>query len=255
MGLQCHKRCEKQVMQRLKADFHTHTADDPHDCIGHTTEELIDAAAGSGIQVLAITCHNARVYSEAWADYATERGILLVPGVEQQIEGRHVVILHPEDEHLGAKTFDDLRRMGKGRAVYIAPHPFYPVGCSLMERLLDHIDLFDAIEYASFYWYGSNLFNRKAARVARRAHIPMVGNSDTHLLPYCDSTFTWVTAEPTVEGVLDAIRQGRTEVVTRPRPIGSFLRMLGYALHGEYSKRLGSLRERFLRKDEEVVQE
>lgn len=241
-------------MQRLKADFHTHTADDPHDCIGHTTEQLIDAAAGAGVQVLAVTCHNARVYSEALAHYARQRGVVLIPGVEQQIDGRHLLILNPSEEHLAARSFSDLRRIGKGAAVYIAPHPFYPVGCSLLGKLYRNLDLIDAIEYASFYWYGSNLFNRKAARVARCHAIPMVGNSDTHLLPYCDSTFTWVTAEPTVEGVLGAIRQGRTEVVTRPRPLYSFVQMLCYALFGEVGRRLGSLRRRIRRQGEEVVQ-
>lgn len=247
--------CEKPIMQRLKADFHTHTADDPHDRIEYTTELLLDAVAGAGIQVLAITCHNARVYSGEWSEYAKERGILLVPGVEQEIDGAHVLILNPDDEHLCATSFDDLRRIGKKDAVYIAPHPFYPIGCSLGDKLLEHIDLFDAVEYAAYYWYGVNQYNRKAVRVARRAHIPMVGNSDTHLLPYSDSTFTWITAEPSVEGVLEAIRNGRTEVVTRPRPTGSLLQMLRYALYGEYGKRVEALRQRNLRQDEEVSQE
>lgn len=241
-------------MQRLKADFHTHTADDPHDCIGYTSEELIDAASAAGIQVLAITCHNARVYNDALAAYAKCRGIVLIPGVEQQIEGRHLLILNPSDEHLAARSFADLRRIGKRDAVYIAPHPFYPIGCSLRAKLRENLDLIDAIEYASYYWYGLRSFNRRAEQAAQHAGIPLVGNSDTHLLPYCDSTHTWVFAEPTIDGVLDAIRRGRVEVATRPRPLGSLLQMLRYAVFGEAVRRTGASRQRVSRQDEEVVQ-
>jgi predicted metal-dependent phosphoesterase TrpH len=239
-------------MQRLKADFHTHTADDPHDCIRYSAEALIDAAAATGVQVLAITCHNACVHREEHSAYARSQGILLIPGVEQEIEGAHVLILKPAEGHLRARTFEELRRVEKGGAVFIAPHPFYPLGCSLRGKLIEHADLFDAVEYASFYQYGCN-FNRKAVRVARDLGLPMVGNSDTHLLPYCDSTYTLVRSECSVEAVLDAIRLGRTEVVTRPRPLGSFLAMFSYSIVGLVKDLIGRGPRRFVRRDEEVL--
>jgi predicted metal-dependent phosphoesterase TrpH len=241
-------------MQRLKADLHTHTADDPHDCIHYTTEELIDAAAAAGVHVLAVTCHNARVYSKESADYAKARGVLLIPGVEQDIEGRHVLILNPEEQHLLVRTFSELRRIGKGNAVFIAPHPFYPIGCSLRRKFVENADLFDAVEYAAFYQVGCN-FNRKAVRAARELGLPMVGNSDTHLLPYCDSTYSWIDAEPDIDAVLDAIRQGRTEVVTRPRPLRAFLSMLFYSIRGLMEDRVARGARRCVGPDEEVLPE
>ena len=44
-------------MERLKADLHTHTADDPHDRLNYSAEMLIDTVAAAGVRVLAITCH------------------------------------------------------------------------------------------------------------------------------------------------------------------------------------------------------
>jgi predicted metal-dependent phosphoesterase TrpH len=237
-------------MRRLKADFHTHTADDPYDRIQHSAEQLIDAVALAGVQVLAITCHDARVYSEQRAGYARDRGVLLIPGVERQIEGRHVLLLNPSETQMGAQTFAELRRIGRGASACIAPHPYYPIGCSLREKLCEHIDLFDAIEISSFYCCGCNL-NRKAARIAAQYQLPLVGNSDTHLLPYCDSTFTWIDAEPTLDGVIHAIRMGRTRVVTRPRPWLSLAQMLCYAARGSVGRKKAPSR-RCLRQGEEV---
>ena len=42
-------------MAELKADFHTHSADDPRDDLSHSTEVLLDAAAQLNFRVLALT--------------------------------------------------------------------------------------------------------------------------------------------------------------------------------------------------------
>ncbi|MBN2308969.1 MAG: PHP domain-containing protein [Candidatus Hydrogenedentes bacterium] len=203
-------------MRRLKADLHSHSADDPYDRIAYSTEMLIDTVAGLGYDVLAVTCHDAVVYSKQLADYAARRGVVFVPGIERRIEGKHVLILNPDEEQAKVRTFAELRALGKRRAAVIAPHPFYPTPRSLWKHLARNIDLFDAIEYCSLYSWGLNP-NRLALRAARKAGLPMVGTSDVHQMPYCDTTFTWLECEPTVEGVVEAIRAGRAWYASRPR--------------------------------------
>jgi predicted metal-dependent phosphoesterase TrpH len=217
------------MKRRLKADFHTHAAGDPHDPIAYSEEMLIEAAARQGIDVLAISCHDANVYCDNLARYARRRNLLLLPAQESIIEDKHVLMLNPDPEQAAATTFAELRRLGRRNAAFIAPHPFYPIQSALGRKLLRHIDLFDAIEYCTLYYPGVN-FNLPALLTARRHGLPMVGTSDTHALPYGDSTFTWVTAEATVEGVVHAIREGHVEVVTRPRPVVDALHMLAFAV-------------------------
>ena len=216
-------------MRLLKADFHTHTAEDPEDRVGHSAEMLIDAAAQESIDVLAISNHNSLLYNDYLAEYAKRRGLLLIPAVEKTIEGKHMLILNPAQGHLAASTFEDLRNAGKDGAAFIAPHPFFPMACALKGRLLENVDLFDAIESHSFYWYGLN-FNGRARRFAKRHGLPIVGGSDTHLLPYCTSSHTLIDSEATVDAVVAAIRSGRVELRTRPRPFRLFLAMLMYIL-------------------------
>ena len=214
-------------MQRaMKADFHAHSGDDPRDSLCYSTEMLIDEAAEHGIEVLAITLHEWMECSPRLSRYADRKGVLLIPAIEQNVEGNHLLMLNPDREQAGATTFADLRALGRRDAAFIAPHPFYPLGSCLGRALSVNIDLFDAIEYCTLYGRGINWPNWLAARAARRHGLPLVGTSDTHTLPYVSSTHTLVTAEKTVDGVIEAIRQGRVELVTAPRPWPALFRLV-----------------------------
>ena len=224
-------------MKRLKADLHVHTADDPRDRLTHSSEMLIDAAAALGFEVLALTAHDACIHSPYLDTFARRRGVLLIPGIEKTIEGKHVVILNPSQEHLAARHFEALRAAPRDDALVMAPHPFYPTPRSLGRKLLDHIDLFDAVEYSTLYCRGLNP-NRRAARVARKFGLPLVGTSDVHRLPYGDSTHSWIEADKNVGQVLASVRAGRVDVVTRPLPARPALRSVYDAARGLVQDRL-----------------
>jgi predicted metal-dependent phosphoesterase TrpH len=201
--------------RRLKADLHAHTADDPHDPLSHSAEMLIDAAAEAGVDVLAITLHESFFQCDRMTAYGRERGVLIIPGMEQLVEGKHVLFLNPDETMARCTTFAELRSCDRQNAAIIAPHPFFPTRVALGRKVDDHHDLFDAIEYSTMYCPGIN-FNRRASLMAQRLSLPLVGNSDTHTLPYWNATFSWIEAEPTVDSVVEALKAGRVEVDTRP---------------------------------------
>jgi len=211
---------------RLKADLHAHTADDFHDRIGHSAEMLIDAAAKLNYDVVALACHNRVVHTRGIEEYGRRRNVLVVPALEALIEGKHVVILNPDPEQAAARTFAQLRNLGRRDAFILAPHPFHLDNRCLGRKLLRNIDCFDGIEYCSLYrpWINPN---RKAVRVAQDRGLPMVGTSDCHAFPYGGTTFSWIEArEWSVAGVIEALRAGRVTVETRPKPVGAALRAL-----------------------------
>lgn len=216
-------------MRRLKADFHAHTADDPIDHIGYSAEMFINAAAARGFDVVTVSCHCRLMRSERLGRYALERGMVLIPAIEQRVEGKHVVMLNPDDEQAQARTFAELRQLGRRAAVFVAAHPYYPGHKCLGDSLAEHIDLFDALEYSNFYRPWLN-FNKKAGKMAARHGLPMLGTSDSHVLPLCDSTYSLVECEATVAGVIDAIRQGRVEVKTSPRPAAHIFEMMRFSI-------------------------
>ena len=121
----------------LKVELHAHTADDPIDEIPHSTPQLIDRAAELGYQAIAITLHDRQLDVRPFAAYAKERGITLIPGIERTIEGRHVLLLNFSSATESIHSFDDVARLkSREMGIVVAPHPFYPIGSSLREKIL-----------------------------------------------------------------------------------------------------------------------
>ena len=214
----------------LKADLHLHTAEDPLDRVRYTARELISKAADEGYDVISITNHHQMTFNQDLFSHAQKKGILLIPGVELTIRRRHVLVLNPPP-HKKCSDFPSLSKLRRPETLIIAPHPFYPGRYSLNGYLLEHIGLFDALEYCHFYSKRIN-FNLKAVEVARSFHLPLIGNSDSHFISQLGSTYSLVHAEKNLESVFDAIRKNKVEIVSRPlkhREMGSiahrFLRM------------------------------
>jgi predicted metal-dependent phosphoesterase TrpH len=200
----------------LKADFHIHTREDPHDFIRYTAVELLQEAARQGFQVLALTCHNKRIHNEDLRRRAEDLGILLIPGVEAAIEGKHTLLLDMPYTRLRVWNFKHVRALRRDGGLVIAPHPFFPAPKCLNSKLRENLDLFDAIEFSHFYTRRVD-FNRKAVAYAQRMGIPLVGTSDCHRLWQLGTTYTLLEAEEkTVPSVFEAIRAGRVRVVTAP---------------------------------------
>jgi predicted metal-dependent phosphoesterase TrpH len=200
----------------LKVELHTHTSDDPADWIPHSAHALIDRAAALGYDALAITLHDRQFDVRQLAAYAAERDIVLIPGIEKTIEGRHVLLLNFPPDTEDVETFDDLAKLKqKSRGLVVAPHPFFPLPCCLFGKMDRHADLFDAVECNAMYTASLN-FNRPAERWARRNGKPMVGNGDVHRLEQLGTTYSLVDAERDPASICEAIAAGRVRVATRP---------------------------------------
>ena len=107
----------------LKADLHLHTRDGDR-FIAYDARGLIDRAARDGFVT----------FSEDLGAYARERGILLIPGVEATIEGKHVLLYNIDVDPERIRTFADLRRRRSPEWLVVAPHPFFPASFCLRGR-------------------------------------------------------------------------------------------------------------------------
>lgn len=200
----------------LKVELHTHTSDDPLDRIPYSSTDLIDRAAALGYDAVAITLHDRQLNLEPLEPYARERGIVLIPGIERTIEGRHVLLLNFRDGADDVRSFADLAALKRrARGLVVAPHPFFPSPSCLWTRLEQHADLFDAVEYNAMFTASMN-FNRIGEWWARRRGKPMVGNGDVHRLCQLDATYSLVDAAPDADAICEAVAQGRVTVVARP---------------------------------------
>ena len=211
----------------LKAELHTHTADDPVDRIPYSAIALIDRAAELGFTVLAITLHDRQFDIRSVASHARDRGIVLIPGVERTIRGKHVLLLNFPPAAEAVTNLDDVRRLkARSRGLVIAPHPFFPYPTCLGGELDSYADLFDAVEVNAFYtrWID---FNRKAVAWADRHDVAMVGNGDVHRLAQLGTTFSMIEgAEADPESICTAIREGRVRVERQPITMARATRIL-----------------------------
>jgi predicted metal-dependent phosphoesterase TrpH len=219
----------------LKADFHIHTGEDPLDRIPYSAYEMIHKAYEEGFEVLAITNHHFRTFNQELFSFARDLGILLIPGMEVNVENRHVLILNPP-ARATFTNFSSLRSLDRPDSLVVAPHPYYPGPRSLNGYLIPNLDLFDALEYSHFYSTHLN-FNHRIEWLSRNSGLPLLGNSDAHFLEQLGTTYSLVYAEKNLEAIFSAIRQGGVQVVTRPLSplqMGSIMgRFLGRKLLGK----------------------
>jgi predicted metal-dependent phosphoesterase TrpH len=199
----------------IKAELHAHTDADTADRIPYTAHQLIDHAASLGYGALAITLHDRWTDDAPLADHGARAGVVVLSGIERTIEGKHVLVINAPKEAQRLRTFEDLAALRRStRALVIAPHAFYPIPSALRSILDRHADLFDAVEINAMHVRGLD-FNRKAVAWARAHGKPLVGNSDLHVLEQLGSTYSLVDTDVrTPDGICDAIRSGRVEVVT-----------------------------------------
>lgn len=207
----------------LKAQLHIHCKDDPQDKLKYSAEEVIDKAAELDFNVLSFTLHNKLFYPKEIVEYAKKKDILLIPGIELNIEGKDVLIYGLE-KIPEIKKIPDLKKI-KNKALIIAPHPYLPRYYALRNKLVENIDLFDGLEYAFFYTKFLN-HNKKTKKLAEKFKKTLVGMGDIHRLHWFDSTYSLIDSKKNMKDVFEAIKNNKVEVITKPLSVVRFIFIL-----------------------------
>ncbi|MFH1637302.1 MAG: PHP domain-containing protein [Candidatus Woesearchaeota archaeon] len=224
----------------LKLELHSHTNHIQKNETNYSPKELIDKVSELGYDVLCITEHyfvhgNWPRYQqypfktyEDFKDYAKKKGILLMRGVELRFNEGEVVLINYHGDLSEIKKISDLKKIPKETLV-MAPHPFFLRKNCLGKDLEKNISLFDAIEWSHFYTKSWNM-NIKAKEIAEKYGKPMVGTSDVHMLFQLNHSCTWINARKDPRKIVEAIKQGKAKLVTKPMPIHLFIRLFASAV-------------------------
>ena len=211
----------------IKADLHIHTNLDPEDglkgknIIDYNPEKLIDKAAKLGFTHLSFTHHNQIIFPREIRRYARAKGIILIKGVEETIEGKHVVLLNPTREINSFKELEKEKKTNE-KLFVIAPHPFYPGKTCLKNELINNIDLFDAIEISFFNHFFVNYFNKKAIKIAKKHDKPLITTSDSHNL----KNFGYNYVVSNEKNLLDTIKNNKHKNKTEKMKTKDFLKII-----------------------------
>jgi predicted metal-dependent phosphoesterase TrpH len=203
------------AIKNLKVDFHLHTKEDPHDFISYDSYKLVDILSEKGYDAIAVTNHNRFTYSDHLRDYAKERGIILFRSVERTVRKRHVLLINFSGELGDYRSLTDIAKAKRPNNLVIAAHPYFPMPTASGIMLDRHPDVFDALEYCHYYVRNIN-FNKWAVSRSYELDKPLIGNSDAHTKRQMGRTYSIVKAEKDPEAIIQAIKDGNVEVVTRP---------------------------------------
>jgi hypothetical protein len=202
----------------LSVELHVHSAlsHDGRDPV----EMLLEQAAAVGLDALAVTDHDEIDASLEAVERAPDYGLVGIPGMEISSAAGHVLALGVEDLVPAGLSFDEtLDRIHEQGGIAVVPHPFQSSRHGVAPHVSrDQLARADAIEvYNSRLLTG--LANRRAERFAVGRGLPMTAGSDAHISEMVGQAVTDVrTDDATVEGILDAIREGETSVVGRRTP-------------------------------------
>lgn len=201
----------------LKCQFHCHSSDDPIDNIPYSSKQLIEEAAKLKYDVLSITLHNKFFYNKELEEYAKKLNILLLPGIELEINSKHILCINIDKEIEKVKNFKDLKSYKENHpdCFIIAAHPFFPGKVTLKKELIKNIEIFDGIENSFCYTKTVN-FNKKAKKIAEKYNKPIIATSDCHVLKYLNLGYTEIKAEKNAKSIKKAIIEGRIKDIHKP---------------------------------------
>ena len=201
----------------LSVELHSHSA------LSHDGRDpvdlLLEQARAVGLDALAVTDHDEIDASLEAEELASEYGLVGIPGTEVTSEAGHVLALGVRERIEKGLPFDEtLDRIHGTGGIAVVPHPFQKsrsgVGANVTPAQLARAD---AIEV-----YNSRLLtgrgNRRARKFAEKHGLPMTAGSDAHISEMVGQAVTLIDAEPTVEAITEAIREGRTEIGGKRTP-------------------------------------
>ena len=206
----------------FRVDLHVHSAHSADSRL--PLPDIADRLSYAGLSGVAITDHNS-IASHAKIPELRRRfpSYLFVPGVEVSTAEGHLLVYGVEEmppvRRPLAETLDWARSRG---GVTVLAHPLrwaHGVGPRYLESAR-----VDGVEAQN--GHNGPITNAKAELIGARRHLALVGGSDAHAIREIGRSFTRVPSEDvSVEGVLQALRAGRTDAGGTPLTLRERIRL------------------------------
>ena len=160
------------------------------------------------VKAVAITDHDTiEGYKHVKRLAEAYEGLLVIPGVEVSTFEGHINVLGVEEMPkypLSAEELIDFAR--ERQAVVVIPHPYRVCGLGDNAKKLDA----DAIETLNYR--ASKAENKLAEKLAKELNLPGVAGTDAHRPNQLFKVYTEVDADPDINSILNAIRNGAVRI-------------------------------------------
>lgn len=198
-------------------DLHIHSCYSK-DC-SSPVDEILAQALKVGLGAIAICDHDAIEGSKEAEAFVEENGldILVIPGIEVTTNRGHVLILGIRQEFPKNRDPEDIIRTARRQGgLIIAAHPFKGYPKSLGDVTSLDVDAIETLN--SRFVLGT--FNKRAEKMAAGLDLPMLGNSDAHVVEMVGRAYTEIDTRPAIDAVFKAIRSNKTTVHGTRTPLG-----------------------------------
>jgi predicted metal-dependent phosphoesterase TrpH len=187
---------------KLKIDLHVHTIFSSDAFISPT--EIVLWAKRRGLDGVAVTDHDC---FESAVKIAQGTDFLIIPGMEISSRHGHIVGLNVQEKiPKGLGSDESVDRIHAVGGLAIACHPIAFLKGSLGEHATSK---FDAIEVINSSAFPFAYCKKRSEELASRLKIPRIAGTDAHCAPEIGYAFTLIDAEPNINSVLDAIKNGK----------------------------------------------
>ncbi|RLI22149.1 metal-dependent phosphoesterase [Candidatus Bathyarchaeota archaeon] len=160
------------------------------------------------VNAVAITDHDTiEGYRQVTKFIKAYEGLLVLPGIEVSTFEGHINVLGVEEMPrypINAEELVDFAR--ERQALIIIPHPYRVCGLGDHARKLNA----DAIETLNYR--ATKIENRLAEQLARELNLPGVAGTDAHRPNQLFRVYTEVNADPDVDSILKAIKNGDVRI-------------------------------------------
>jgi len=196
---------------RLKIDLHVHTRYSYDSTI--TLDEIVAYSQKRGLDGVAITDHD--VVEGALKLVQKVKELVVIPGVEVTTSRGHVLALNitrPIPTELS--PLETIQMIHEAGGIAVAAHPtvFYK---GLRGQINSNFDAVEVVNASAFPFFLSTYLSRK---LALRLGLPQTAGSDAHYASEIGFAYTVVDAEPEVDEIVHAIRNGATVPCGKPIP-------------------------------------
>lgn len=192
----------------MKADFHCHT------CYSYDStarpEAMVDAALGKGINYLVICDHGEIQGAKEAAEYAKNKPILIIPGIEIKSKEGDILGLNIKKiipNKLPAR--ETIKKIKEAGGWAIIPHPF-GWSCSFKGDLRDLLDDIDGIEGLNASLFSGN---EKAIDFAQKHNLLLTAGSDAHFPNFVGRAYLDIPGEDlSLEEILAQIKNKNVQI-------------------------------------------
>ena len=195
----------------LKIDLHVHTC---YSSDGITTpREVIAYSKRQGLDGVAITDHDT---VDGALKLLGKTDLIIVPGIEISSLGGHVLALNVTKPIPPNLTLSEtIQRIHEAGGIAVAAHP---VALLKGLRFTDTTLNFDAIEVINSATFPFSLSTYLSRKIAVRLNLPQIAGSDAHYGPEIGFAYTLINADPEVDEIVYAIKNGATVPFGRAIP-------------------------------------